>query len=81
MTPSPPPRPTPPEFPQSKTKTPKSLWKSLVSGKKIIKVKNDAVSGYAMYGFHLILLSGLELEHSKLPTKQPELQNTAYPFK
>ena len=23
----------------------------------------------------------LELEHSKLPTKQPELQNIAYPFK
>ena len=31
--------------------------------------------------FHLILLSGLELEHSKLPTKQPKLQNIAYPFK
>ena len=27
------------------------------------------------------LLSGLELEHSKLPTKQPKLQNIAYPFK
>ena len=31
--------------------------------------------------FHLMLLSGLELEHSKLPTKQPKLQNIAYPFK
>ena len=48
---------------------------------EIIKVKNDAVCGYAMYGFHLILLSGLESEHSKLPTKQPKLQNIAYPFK
>ena len=32
-------------------------------------------------GFHLILLHGLELGHSKLPTKQPKLQNIAYPFK
>ena len=76
------PHPTPSEFPQSKTKTPKPLWKVYnFSRKKIIKVKNDAVCGYAMYGFHLILLSSLELEHSKLPTKQPKLQNLAYPFK
>ena len=32
-------------------------------------------------GFHFILLSGLELEHSKLPTEQPKLQNIAYPLK
>ena len=32
-------------------------------------------------GFHLILSSSVELEHSKLPTKQPKLQNIAYPFK
>ena len=31
-------------------------------------------------GFHLILLCSLELEHSKLLTKQPKLQNIAYPF-
>ena len=31
-------------------------------------------------GFHLILLHSLELEHSKLPTKQPKLQNIAYPL-
>ena len=55
--------PAPSEFPQSKTKTPKPLWKSLFSEKKILKVKNDAVCGYAMYGFHLILSGGLELEH------------------
>ena len=34
-----------------------------------------------MQWFHLILLSSLELEHSKLLTKQPKLQNIAYPFK
>ena len=44
----PPPPPTPPEFPQSKTKTPQPLWKSLFSRKKIIKLKNDAICGYAM---------------------------------
>ena len=45
-----PPPSTPLEFPQYKTKTPppQSLWKSLFSQKKIIKVKNDAVCGYAM---------------------------------
>ena len=46
-----PPPPPPPEFPQYKTKPPpppQSLWKSLFSQKKIIKVKNDAVCGYAM---------------------------------
>ena len=32
-------------------------------------------------GFHLILSRRLKLEHSKLPTKQPKLQNIAYPFK
>ena len=34
-------------------------------------------------GFHLILSRGLELEHSKLLTKQPKLQNfnIACPFK
>ena len=74
--------PAPSELPQSKTKTPKPLWKSLFSEEKILNVKNDAVCGYAMYGFHLILSSGLELEHSKLPyTKQPKLQNIAYLFK
>ena len=31
-------------------------------------------------GFHLILLRSLKLDHSKLPTKQPKLQNIAYPF-
>ena len=39
---------TPPEFPPSKTKRPQPLWKSLFSQKNIIKVKNDAVCGYAM---------------------------------
>ena len=73
--------PAPSEFPQSKTKTPKPLWKSLFSLKKIIKVKNDAICGYAMYDFPLILSNSLELEHSKLPTKQPKLQSIAYPFK
>ena len=32
-------------------------------------------------GFHLISLSDLELEHSKLPTMQYKLHNTAYPLK
>ena len=31
-------------------------------------------------GFHLILLRSFKLDHSKLPTKQPKLQNIAYPF-
>ena len=32
------------------------------------------------FSFYFVV-SGLELEHSKLPTEQPKLQNIAYPFK
>ena len=33
------------------------------------------------FSFMVILLGGLELEHSELPTKQPKLQSIAYPSK
>ena len=36
---------------------------------------------FVVMQWFLFLLSGLELEHSKLPTKQPKLQNIAHPFK
>ena len=66
------PPPTPPEFPQYKTKTPppQSLWKSLFSQKKDYQSK-ERRRLWVCNGFHLISLRGLELEHNKLPTKQP----------
>ena len=62
---------TPPEFPQYKTKTPPPI-----PLKKFIFTKKDYQSKerrrlWVCNGFHLISLRGLELEHNKLPTKQP----------
>ena len=76
---SPPPPPFPPEFPQRKTKTPSP------SGKVYFTEKDYQSKEWCPLwlgdGIHWILLCGLELEHSKLHTKQPKLQNIAYPFK
>ena len=71
---------TPLEFPLSKTKPPQPLWKGLFSRKKYYQSKGRCRLQLCN-GFHFILLSGLELEHSKLPTEQPKLQNIAYPLK
>ena len=72
--------PIPPEFPQSKTKTPPT------PPEKFSFTKNDHQRKERRQlqlcnGFHSILLSGLELEHSKLPTKQSKLHNIAHPLK
>ena len=72
---------TPPDFPQSKTKPPQPLWKSLFSWKNNYYLIKEWCRLRLCNGFHFILLNGLELEHSKLPTEQPKLQNIAYPLK
>ena len=56
--PPPPPHPHPPlrNFHKVRQSPHQPLWKSLFSRKKISKVKNDAVCGYAMV-FHFLLLS------------------------
>ena len=60
---------TPPPHPSGistkKIKTPQPLWKSLFSPKEIIKSKEQCRL-WLHSGFHLILLSGLKLEHGKL---------------
>ena len=70
----------PPLFLQSKTKTPPTPLEKFIFTKKDYQSKEQHRL-LLCNGFHLILLTGLELEHSKLPTKQPKLQNIAYPFK
>ena len=58
LVPFPPPPPNPPlrNFHKVRQSPHQALWKRLFSRKKISKVKNDAVCGYAMV-FHFLLLS------------------------
>ena len=58
LSPPPPPPPNPPlrNFHKVRQSPHQALWKRLFSRKKISKVKNDAVCGYAMV-FHFLLLS------------------------
>ena len=67
---------TPPEFPPSKTKRPPTPLEKFIFMKKYYQSK-ERCRLRLCNGFHFILLSGLELEHSKLPTEQPKLQNIA----
>ena len=75
---------TPLEFPQSKTKKkappPPAPLEKFIFMKKYYLVKERCCL-WLCNGFHFILLNGLELEHNKLPTEQPKLQNIAYPLK
>ena len=51
------------------------------SGKVYFHEKRRVMPFAVTQWFSFNFFERLELEHSKLPTKQPELQNIAYPFK